>query len=156
MEIRYRNVKFEDASLLYKWRNSFLAKKNSINTNLIEFDDHLKWFSKRILEINNQPFWIFFLNNEPIGTIRFDLETNKSNTFNISIYVDPIYHGQGFGSQILDLSLKLLPNNTEILLVAKVKISNLVSKKLFLRSGFAIVAEFKNLVVLEKLLNNTL
>jgi len=155
MEITCRNANFDDASLLLSWRNSPEARKYSLESELITSDEHMAWFSSRLLRIESEPFLIFFWKLKPIGTVRLDFESFKSKKFLISIFVDPTYQGVGIGNKILTIICEQYLTTPEKVIIARVQQSNIVSKKLFVSAGFKLISESSDFILYEKNSNET-
>ena len=150
MKITFRNADFEDASLLYFWRNSPEARSFSQKSEPITLNEHTEWLSSRLLRISEEPFLIFFWDQKPVGSIRLEFESNKSEKFFISIFVDPAYQGMGIGEKILEITCEKYLSVDEATIIAKVKKSNLVSKKLFIKAGFKFVSNSDEYMIFEK------
>jgi len=150
MKITFRNANFDDASLLFFWRNSPEARNFSQKSELISLNEHVEWFSSRLLRIGLEPFLIFFWDQKPVGSIRLELESNKSKKLFISIFVDPAYQGMGIGKKILDITCKKYLSVGETTIIAKVQKTNLVSKKLFMKAGFELVSNSGEYIIFEK------
>lgn len=150
MEITSRNANSNDASVLLSWRNSTETRKNSLNSDLITLDQHIEWFSSRLLRIESEPFLLFFYNCKPIGIVRLDIESSKSNEFLISIFVESSYQGIGIGKKMLATVCEQYLSTPEKKIVAKVQKSNVISKKLFVSTGFKLISESSEFVTYEK------
>ena len=150
MKITFRNANFEDASLLYFWRNNPEARNFSQKSEPITLNEHTEWFSSRLLRIDEEPFLIFFWDQKPVGSIRLEFESNKSEKFFISIFVDPAYQGMGIGQKILEITCEKYLSVGEATIIAKVKKSNLVSKKLFIKAGFEFVSNSDEYMIFKK------
>jgi UDP-2,4-diacetamido-2,4,6-trideoxy-beta-L-altropyranose hydrolase len=137
MYITKRNANLSDAAVLLKWRNSPSARKFSQNSELIQIEDHLVWLSERLERITFEPFYMFELGDQLVGMSRLDFESQSTNEFVISILVDPVQHGKGFGKKILNMTCANIfdsyPSST---IVAKVHQDNSISQKLFVNCGF--------------------
>ena len=48
MKIKIKKATIKDASFFYELRNDKAARKNSFNTKNIKFNNHLKWYKKKI------------------------------------------------------------------------------------------------------------
>ena len=128
-----------DAKLLFEWANDPSVRQFAFNSNPIQWDEHITWFQKKIIDINCHQYICFDQNEDPIGQIRFDI---KDVDAEIDISVSPNYRGMGYGIQILNKGINLVrqihPNLT---INAFVKINNKSSTRMFLKAGFNIVGE---------------
>lgn len=127
--LKLRKAKISDAKLLFRWFNDVDVRNNSFIQDYTTFENHLKWFSKKI---NNSDTSIFILSNgfNNIGQIRIDYEKDY---WLIDYSIDREYRGMGFGKIIIKLLLKKC-NNFKFRAV--VKKDNLASINVFLKTGF--------------------
>ena len=132
--IYLRTATFADIDLLYEWANDSLTRANSFNTEVIPYEDHKKWFSTLMQSTSSHQF-ILMDENAPIGQVRLDVKNHEAE---IGYSIAKEYRGQGFGHKILRLlSEKVQEQFPEIQhLIAKVKPSNIASKKLFEGEGY--------------------
>ena len=73
-------------------------------------------------------------NHKKIGVVRFDREASTST---ISINLNPLFRGQGYGKKSLKECLDIYFQNFDVNeIIAKIDPGNLVSKKLFQGMGF--------------------
>jgi RimJ/RimL family protein N-acetyltransferase len=137
MEITQRNATLADADVLLNWRNNASAREFSLQSELIAMDEHLKWLSGRLERVQFEPFFLFAEDQKVIGMSRLDVVSGQTNKYEISILVDPDQHKKGIGTRILNMTCEsffsLHPNKT---IVARVRLNNFVSQKLFTRAGF--------------------
>jgi len=133
-EIILRKAVSEDCRSIFLWRNAHDTRKHSSNSNVIEWDDHQKWFS-HTLQNKDRLLLIGEIENKPIGVLRFDLENNQAV---INIYLVPGLYGNGLGTRLLQAGMDWLcitiPDINKI--VANVKPENIPSKKMFERAGY--------------------
>lgn len=131
-----------DIEQYFSWVNEEGVRQNSISTNLIPWEGHQKWFMSRLHDPNCE-LYVFTQGHRPIGQIRFDIDDLNAT---IDYSVDIKYRGKGYGSRVVKLGESLLrsrrPEVTNI--VARVKISNLPSKRVFERLGYIEVPDNDN------------
>ncbi len=118
--------------LLYKWANDEDVRKNSFNSDKIDYETHKKWFKEK-LNTNKSSIYIYYYNDIPIGQIRLDFDGDKAY---ISYSIDKVYRGQGHGDNILILIENELINTTLKYLYGKVKYNNIASQRKFEKLGF--------------------
>lgn len=135
-DIKCRKAGTEDVDTYFLWANSEAVRANAINSEIIDYNDHIKWFK---LKINNsQSFlYIFELGNSAIGQVRFD----KSDSYYIVDYsLDENFRGKGYGTLILKLGLEQLlkdcKNNKHLKIKAQVKRNNKASCRVFENFNF--------------------
>ena len=123
-------AKSENSQLLFKWANDPERIKNSFNENPIDWNTHIKWFSKKSSSIRTKIF-ILFKEEIPIGQIRFDFD---GWYWEIDYSIDNNYRGKGYGKAIVQLGIKKMHNAN--IFKARVKDFNLASKKIFMDLKF--------------------
>ncbi len=131
-----------DAKLLFDWANDSDVRNNAINTQLISWEGHLQWFKKR-LDSSISKIFIFQINQQPIGQVRFEFE---NNAWQIDYSVDKLHRGKGIGKLMIKEILDYFKTNESI--VAYVKIDNIASAKIFDSLGFT-----KNKIVIINKIN---
>lgn len=140
MDIQMRDISLSDMGQILSWRNSEACVKYSKSNSAISASRHKDWFEGRILRISAEPYYIFALNNQDIGTVRFDYAESHSKTFVTSIIMNPELFGRGYGSKILSLALNCIVNDfPEMELVAEIHDQNVASIKIFLQNHFTLI-----------------
>ena len=141
-----------DASVLLAWRNDPSVREFSLNPAQITALEHSRWFTARLEKQKSEPFLFFEVDGKTIGMTRLDMASESTNKFEISILVDPNYHGSGIGTKILSMTCEtffgLFPEKT---IIAMVHQQNLISQKLFRNAGFEQKFEDGNFHGYEKL-----
>jgi spore coat polysaccharide biosynthesis protein SpsF len=144
MKIKIKKASINDGSFFYELRNEKSARKNSFNTKNIKYNDHLKWYKKKI----KKKIAIFLValsnNSEKIGTVRY--ETNKIFT-DISINISKKFRNLGFGSKIIKESEKFLKKKA--IIISRIKSNNKSSIKIFKRNNYKVIKNNKNLILIK-------
>ena len=123
-----RCVELEDMKLLYEWRNDKIVRMNSLNSDIISYDTHCKWFKEKIKSKDSQ-IYICMKDNQPIGQIRIECDEEEAE---ISYLIAAEYRGKGYGREIIKLLEQEVIRDIKIKkLVATVKGSNIASQKCF-------------------------
>ncbi len=144
MKIKIKKASINDASFFYELRNEKSARKNFFNTKNIKYNDHLKWYEKKIKK-KNAIFLVALSNNsEKIGTVRY--ETNKIFT-DISINISKKFRNIGFGSKIIKESEKFLKKKT--IIISRIRSNNKSSIKIFKRNNYNVIKNNKNLILIK-------
>lgn len=140
-----RKVTLKDSDLILSWRNNPEVYKFLFTPETVAKDAHENWLAK-ILADENVLFYIAENNNIPIGTIRFDLNSEKTNA-EVGIYLAPDFHGKGLGTTMLEWGEVEARNTYKTLecVIAKVLVENIASEKMFLKAGYK-----KHFIQLEK------
>lgn len=124
----------KDMEDLFQWRNHPEVRKNSLNSELILWQQHQTWFNNKINDPKSITYIAFYCEKK-IGSIRFD---EKEDLVRISVMVNPDYFGQGFGSKIIKLGSEKFIEEKKINkpLIAEIKKDNIASIKAFQKAGF--------------------
>lgn len=123
-----------DMELMYGWRNHPDIRSNSFDSKKLLLDNHREWFDKT-LNSNSIFTYILEVDQKPAGVIRFSNDANNLAA-KISYLIDPVYHGKGFGTEILNLGIK------------KNKIENSGLKKFY---GYVLKKNYASIRIFEKL-----
>lgn len=121
MNITFRRVTFEDAELLFNWRNDELDRLNSYNSDLINFESHCQWL-KNLLSDNKREQLIALIDEVPIGTIRIDSQYNPAE---LAWSIDNTHRGRGLGKAMLKKFFESRPG----IYRAEIKLHNIASRK---------------------------
>lgn len=147
-DVTVRKARLRDTRQVWQIRNSASVRRNSTNSDFIPYAKHQVWFRK-YLKSSNRFFVIVLITTSPkkiIGYCRYDL---CSQRFNVSIAIDQKYQSRGYGSFVLDQSLKEMVKQKKSF-IAKIKSANLSSLKLFRRHHFVVVKSDTNYLHLER------
>ncbi len=134
-----RRLESRDVYDCYKWINDPIVRNNSIKKSHISWEDHKLWFFEK-LSSDSSKMYILEVNGLPVGVIRFDTYEKKSDAL-ISLTVDPVFHGRGYGKKMLSMGIKKVNYSK---LIAFVKKTNNISMSLFNSLGFIKVESAKS------------
>ena len=96
--------------LTYKWATDPVIRAFSFSEKTIEWDEHQAWYSRKMND-NACFYYLAVLNDEFIGTIRFDCFESQAV---ISYLIDSAFHGKGYGSWILKEGIDQLERDLTI------------------------------------------
>ena len=100
--MKIRKIEYSDCKELYKWRKDEVTKSMSKESDNINYETHNDWFKASISD-PNKIFFIGECNEGNIGVCRFDFDFS-SNDSKISININPIFRGRGFGKKKLEFT----------------------------------------------------
>jgi L-amino acid N-acyltransferase YncA len=133
---------------LFLWRNDPISRKMSINDDIVNLDEHKKWYNNSL----RSPFrkiYIGTLKKKKVGMCRFD--SNKSMTSaEVSINLNPAMRDKNLSYDLLSNSIKIFKKNNESKLTAIIKKENKSSLKIFKKCSFFIVKERYKIYYLKK------
>jgi len=143
IKIYMRKANKLDIIDLWKWRNDKVTRRNSLNTKIIPFKEHQRWF-KRSLKNSKCKIYIFETDSDKVGMVRFDFVTQK--LAEISININPVFRGKGFGKTILKKAVNFIKRNYKnCIQKASIKFSNRASEKIFSNAKFIKIHDVKEL-----------
>ncbi|MFW5887042.1 MAG: UDP-2,4-diacetamido-2,4,6-trideoxy-beta-L-altropyranose hydrolase [Bacteroidota bacterium] len=135
-ELKVRNAEIKDTGTYFLWANNKSVRRNAINPEKIEYNNHIQWFKSK-LGSKESFLYIFEKENSAIGQVRFD---KIDSTYIVDYSIDEKFRGKGFGTSILKLGLEKLNNecksNVNCKVKALVKVNNRASSKVFERFNF--------------------
>ena len=134
-----RKVEESDKEIIYKWINDPVTRANSFNQEPVSYEDHEKWFEKKMLDPDCHHY-ILMAANSPAGVLRLDRSEEDGN-YVVSINLSPLMRGRGYASEALKLlcgqALAEIPDAR--ILHAEVKKNNVPSCKAFEKAGFSVI-----------------
>ena len=134
MKIEFRKACLEDAEIYFKWTNDDLVRLNSFEQRKISFEEHVSWFKGK-LSSSDCFFYFFTLEQEPIGQVRIDRNTNETV---IGISIDVQYRGKNLGAAMLRLACNdYFSKFPEAKIIAYIKEGNIPSYRIFKEANFA-------------------
>ena len=130
--VEFRKVTEGDLSTIYRWRNDPIVRKNSFNQEEISWEEHLGYWSARMKNSNAYSF-IVVSENEDVGLVRLDREGDACE---VHILIAPDKHGRGLGKAAIAKTKDMAGGLNIKKLIARVKDTNVASKKIFTENGF--------------------
>ena len=144
MRIKIRKASIKDAIFFYELRNEKSARNNFFNKKNIKYNDHLKWYKKKIK--NKNVIFLVALNNnsEKIGTVRYE---EKKIFTNISISISKKFRNLGYGSKIIKNSEKFLKK--KLIIISRIKNNNKASIKIFTKNNYKVIKNNNDLMLMK-------
>ncbi len=137
--ITCRKATQADAKLIFDWSNDPLVRAQSFNSAEIVWENHVKWFEKK-LQSTTDLLLIALVNNEPAGLVRFE-NINQKTT--IGVLLDDAFRGKGLSSKIILGATDYYFSEHSGPISAFIKAENLASVKAFQKSGFTFVQQLE-------------
>jgi len=132
--ISYRRANIDDLKKYFEWTNDPEVRLQSFNSTPVSLEDHTNWFSEKL----NDPrsiLLIFFDDENPLGQVRFQEETDDAYVVGISI--DGKLRKSGYGSELLRQSSGYFHNIYPGKKIhAYIKKENIGSVKSFEKAGY--------------------
>ena len=132
-KLELRDIAPDDINEMFEWRNNPDARKIFFNPAPVSWDEHKKWFDKKIND-QDASMYTAFLKGEKIGSIRFEARENDIKT---SVVLKPEFFSKGFGTKIIRMGAERFVNNKGLgkPVVAEIKKTNIASLKAFTKAG---------------------
>ena len=148
----FRDATLDDLPKIVEIYNSTVASRLvTADLEPVSVESKIDWFHDHNSE--TRPLWMVEdVQKNTIGWVSFQDFYGRpayQQTAEISIYIDEKYRGQGFGRQILQLSLGRCPALGIENLLAFIFAHNLASLTLFEKFGFELWANLKNIADLD-------
>ena len=132
--ISLRPAAQDDCQRLWDWRNEADTREASLNTQVIPYEDHEKWFSRKLRAQDTQIFILVDADGHGVGYVRFNIEGDEAE---ISVSVDKGERGKGYGAEAIRLgSEQLLIPGSVNRVIAYIKENNPASIAAFQRAGY--------------------
>jgi spore coat polysaccharide biosynthesis protein SpsF len=134
--LTFRFAGEEDVDLVFKWANEKTARENSYNPDAIAYEDHVRWFNKKIHSADGS-FYIFINEQKaPVGQVRIE-KTEHDKESIVSILIDESHRGKGYSIEMLQqASDDFLNRNNQYHILAYVFKRNEISYRSFIRAGY--------------------
>lgn len=137
MEINYiiREAKTRDSRFIFDLSNEKIVRDNSIKKRKIDWEEHIKWFNKKLNDNNYEFFVIYDEHNNFIGQIRYEISDDKAV---VSISITKNFRVEKLASKILADSAAILFRNREKIerVFAYIRKENIASLRAFEKAGY--------------------
>ncbi|MCG7641183.1 MULTISPECIES: GNAT family N-acetyltransferase [unclassified Alteromonas] len=131
-----RFVTRDDAEYLFKWRNDPHTIAMSLNSMAVTWNEHIDWLQHSLIDEKKLLILCYLENSAPVGFVRFDVHYHYAE---VSINLNPRCRGKGFAKRCLTAALERFQREfrkpTQI--IARIKIDNEASQRLFTGAGFS-------------------
>jgi len=137
--LNLRSAQPADADQLWQWRNDKVSRANSLDSRIVPWPEHLKWFAG-VLADRHRHLLVAECHDVPVGMIRFDAVDGEKGEelFAISFLVAPDWRGRGIGAQVLEAGCRhVRSRRPDARLFGQVRSDNAASRRLFERLGFS-------------------
>lgn len=133
----------EDCKDILLWRNDIFTRQMSLSSDVINEEEHFKWFSKMLSDEDHCAI-IGEKNAKKFGVVFFQ---EQSGEVLVSINLAPKFRGKGLSSRLLSKSIHwYLRSRREIkYFTAKIKDANHGSIRIFTQNGFELVSKVDQL-----------
>ena len=128
-----RPAELEDAERLLQWRNDEQTRSASHDTEIVSFEDHLRWLV-RTLENPNRRLFVAVVDGTPVGTVRADLDCG---VWELSWTIAPEARGKCIGKQMV----AAFASELEKPIRAEIRKDNIASIKIAEHAGMVLENE---------------
>ena len=132
--LEFRKVTRDDIRDLFAWRNHPDVRGYFFNPNPISWKEHKGWFAKKSKDPDTT-MYLIYCEGEKIGIVRYE---DKADAIAVSVMLNPIFLGKGFGSKIIALGTQkfVKQKRPDKPIIAEIKRGNIASIKAFQKAGF--------------------
>ena len=133
-QIQLRATVYEDAGIVFQWRNDPFIVGLSSYQKTVYWEEHLAWFEETISS-DNQRMFIIEKETQPIGQVRFDRSGEYFCT--ISIYLLQKFTGNKYGIEAIRGGCQNIFNTWNVYeVISCVRLDNNNACSAFLKAGF--------------------
>lgn len=125
-----RKAGIEDSDLLLAWRNDEGTRKNSLNSALVQDDEHARWLD-HTLRSPDRSLLIIEDEGTPVGTVRIDSLPDGQKE--LSWTIAPERRGRGIAKQAVK---QVIDEHPDWVFVAQIKAANAASIRIAEDAGF--------------------
>jgi RimJ/RimL family protein N-acetyltransferase len=141
-KLSLREATKQDLTLLFRWANDSAVRLSSLSPEPIDWEDHIAWLTKKLLDPSCHIFIASNTAGDPVGQIRFDLQDNGSAA--IDVHIAQESRGQGYGTSLIVEGTDRLFCTTDIRIVhAYQRPDNTASVRVFEKAGFSSEGEIE-------------
>lgn len=138
-----------DLEITFKWASDKKVRQFSFSKDEILFEEHKNWFIAKLLDPNCF-YYILRRGAERVGSIRIDYN-QESNSGLISYLIGSDFHGNGYGTKLLQLLDELVARNFEIIhLKGLVMKFNEASVRIFKKLDYDLLLEENDIFTFAK------
>ena len=127
-----RLANINDMKSVFDLSNDDIVRANSIHSEKIKWENHIKWFNDKIA-FKNILFYILEFDGNFAGYCHIDMEDNDE--WIATIHISKAYRGRNLGFNFLKT---ICESNSDKNIIAYIKTSNIASKKIFEKNNFQI------------------
>ena len=133
-QLRLRPVAPEDMLPLWRLVNQPTVRRNSLNSDPIPLDEHVRWFNQK-LSSPDTCIWVLDFHGLVLAPIRYD--RIDAETAQISLHVAAPFRRRGLATRLLNLTWQDACRRLKVnRLRAVIKQDNTASERTFLKAGF--------------------
>jgi len=150
--LHFRNATIEDLPAIVEIYNTTVAGRMvTADTEPVSVESRIKWFNEHSPE--RRPMWMVEdENGNSVGWVSVQSFYGRpayNGTTEISIYLDPVFRGKGYGKEILSKAMEKCAALGIQTLLGFIFAHNEPSLRLFKNAGFEQWALFPNIAVLD-------
>jgi UDP-2,4-diacetamido-2,4,6-trideoxy-beta-L-altropyranose hydrolase len=131
-EIGYRRAGEQDLMQVFRWANDELSRRNSYQSEPIEFTTHRSWFTNKLKD-ECATLYIAVIDNKDAGLIRYEIKDDHAI---VGIMLDEAFRGAGLASRVLKDTAALFFSVSRVPILAYIKKSNVASVRSFEKAGY--------------------
>ncbi|MEZ5902351.1 MAG: UDP-2,4-diacetamido-2,4,6-trideoxy-beta-L-altropyranose hydrolase [Alphaproteobacteria bacterium] len=140
--VSLRCMSIDDLQTLFRWQQKKVVRQYARNPQSPTIAEHKNWFTKALSDSGKYLYMIEY-NQKQAGMLRLDRRADCELSYEVSILLDPKFHGQGIARKALKIIRKLEIGAS---LWAEIHPDNKASQSLFCHLGYQQITQtwFKN------------
>lgn len=144
-----REANRNDIDLFFSWVNDIEVRDNAFCTEIIGYNDHLRWFERKLADENCLIF-IYYADGNPVGQVRIEKECDCAV---IDYSIDHTHRNKGIAKRMLAQIEKeeYMKRIDTHYLCGKVKYTNVKSQKVFISIGYICIDQGQYLLFKKKI-----
>ena len=125
----------DDCEMLHAWVNDPVVRAASFSTAPIAWDEHCRWFARRLDDPRCMIFIVAAPDGEPVGQVRFEVDEHRVAIVSTSI-AEP-FRGRGHGPEAIRLAARRAMRGGDVDEIhAFIRPENTASVRAFTHAGF--------------------
>ena len=132
-ELVVRRAKPDDCVEFFNWANDPTVREQSLSPSTIQWGDHKKWFSEKIISASCE-IYVLEASGLPVGQVRFE---KSAAVAEVNYSLDKIVRNRRWASVMLEMAMTMFGKKSASILRARVKSSNVPSSAVFKQLGFS-------------------
>lgn len=138
-KIKIRSASTSDCEDILAWRSDPISRSMFFDGCIPSIEQHRLWFEGSLTNVNCKLF-IGEIDGSKIGVCRFDIDAKESSA-EVSINMNPTRRGSGLGKKFLAASVGYYLKDNKHDLLARIKMDNIASFRIFEAIGFKTISK---------------
>ncbi len=137
-ELIIKKAEENDSRNVYLLSNDPFIRENSLNCSKIKWEEHNKWFTNKITDVNYLFYVVYMNSGDFVGQVRYEIKSD--NYAIVSISLMDKFRGKDIGEYLLKTTADIVFKDTDKI-IAYIKKDNKGSMKCFKKAGYKLLKE---------------